>query len=55
MPTYEYKCEDCKKTFSVYTTVVEHEKNPNPSCEHCGSKKVQQQFSSVSVMTSKKS
>jgi len=55
MPTYEYKCEDCKKTFFVYTTITEHEKNPNPPCEHCSSSKVKQQFSSVSVITSKKS
>jgi len=55
MPTYEYKCKECKKAFLVYTTVTEHEKNPKPPCESCGSKNVKQQFSSVSVITSKKS
>lgn len=28
MPTYEYKCEDCKQIFFVSTSVTEHEKNP---------------------------
>ncbi len=55
MPTYEYQCNDCKKSFTVYVTVAEHEKNPKPACEHCKSKKVIQQFSGVSVITSKKS
>lgn len=55
MPAYEYKCQGCKKTFMVYTTVSEHEKNPIPPCEYCKSKKVIQRFSSVSVITSKKS
>jgi len=55
MPAYEYRCSDCNKTFVVYATVAEHEKNPKPNCSHCGSNKVEQQFSGVSVITSKKS
>ncbi|MEK6572292.1 MAG: zinc ribbon domain-containing protein [Bacteroidota bacterium] len=55
MPTYEYMCKDCKKIFSVIMTFSEHEENPKPACEHCGSKNVEQFFSEVNVITSKKS
>ena len=55
MPIYEFECKDCKKTFSVTVTINEHDKNPLPMCQHCGSKNVEQKFSSVSVITAKKS
>lgn len=55
MPTYEYKCKDCKKTFSIIMSISEHDKNMKPKCEHCGSSNVEQFYSSVTVMTSKKS
>ncbi len=55
MPIYEYKCNNCNKTFSVQVSFKEHEKEPKPKCEHCGSKNVEQLFSGVSVITSKKS
>ncbi len=55
MPTYEYICKDCKKTFTVLATIAEHEKSPKPKCEHCGSENIVQLFSGVSVITSKKS
>jgi len=28
MPTYEYDCDACNKTFTVHLTIAEHEKNP---------------------------
>jgi putative FmdB family regulatory protein len=55
MPTYEYQCKDCKKTFSVHLTISEHEHTPPPACEHCGSRNVEQILSGVTVITSKKS
>ena len=55
MPTYEYLCKDCKKTFTVIATITEHEKGAKPTCQHCGSKNVEQNYSSVTVITSKKS
>ncbi len=55
MPTYEFMCDDCKKTFSVHVSVNEHEKEPQSKCENCDSKNVHQVFSGVSVITSKKS
>ena len=55
MPTYEYVCKDCKKTFTVIATFAEHEKGTKPACQHCGSTNVEQNYSSVTVITSKKS
>ncbi|HEY6953048.1 MAG TPA: zinc ribbon domain-containing protein [Bacteroidota bacterium] len=55
MPTYEYICRDCKKTFILISTMAEHEKGSKPVCQHCGSKNVEQNYSSVTVITSRKS
>jgi putative FmdB family regulatory protein len=55
MPTYEYICRDCKKTFIVLRTIAEHEKDQKPACTHCGGTNVQQYYSSLTVITSKKS
>ena len=55
MPVYEYHCLECKKKFSVYVTVAEHEKHEPPKCSGCGSTKVKQLFEDVWVVTSKKS
>lgn len=41
MPLYEYKCEDCKKTFSLVLSLKEHESG-TVKCPDCGSKKVTQ-------------
>ena len=55
MPTYEYHCDACNKTFTVHPTIAEHEKTPAPACQYCGSKNVTQQISGATVITSKKS
>jgi putative FmdB family regulatory protein len=55
MPTYDYFCRDCKKTFTVIMTISEHEENPRPACEHCGGKNVEQLPAAATVITSKKS
>jgi len=55
MPVYEYHCLDCDKIFSVHLSLEEHDKQGSPACPHCGGRKVRQHFSSVSVVTSKKS
>ena len=54
MPTYEYKCLDCKKPFEVIMSIREYEKG-KVKCPKCGSRKVEQQFSTVYAITSKKS
>lgn len=55
MPLYEYHCNQCKKVFSVQLSMKEHEKQQTPACPNCGSKDVKLHFSSVFVVTSKKS
>jgi putative FmdB family regulatory protein len=55
MPDYEYHCRDCGATFTVHLTISEHEKNPPPECQKCGSKNVEQLLSGAMVITSKKS
>jgi putative FmdB family regulatory protein len=55
MPMYEYHCLDCDKIFLLALTVEEHDKQGVPVCPHCGGRNVKQHFSTVSVVTSKKS
>lgn len=46
MPTYEYKCDECKKVFDVtgtYYTMLSYK----PTCPDCGSEKVQKKIGSV--------
>jgi putative FmdB family regulatory protein len=54
MPTYEYVCKECKKTFTVILTIAEHE-STRVACPKCKSKKTEQQFASFFAVTSKKS
>jgi pimeloyl-ACP methyl ester carboxylesterase len=42
-------------TFVVISTISQHEKDQKPACVNCGSKNVEQYYSSVTVITSKKS
>ncbi|MEK9136659.1 MAG: zinc ribbon domain-containing protein [Bacteroidota bacterium] len=55
MPTYEFQCADCTKTFTAHFTMEEHERGILPACEHCGSRNVKQLLGSSMVITSKKS
>jgi putative FmdB family regulatory protein len=54
MPTYEYLCLACQKTFSQTLTLAEAEKQ-KVVCPHCHSPKVEQRFSACYVVTSRKS
>ena len=54
MPTYEYLCKECKKTFTLILTVAEHDRN-QAVCPKCKSKKTEQQFAAFFAVTSKKS
>jgi putative FmdB family regulatory protein len=54
MPHYEFFCRDCKKAFSKTLTIVRHEKE-KIACAHCGSKNVEQRWSTFTVITGKKS
>lgn len=54
MPAYDYRCEKCKRRFSVSMTIMQHEKK-RTGCPRCGSRRVNQQLVSFFAVTSKKS
>ncbi len=54
MPSYEFKCEKCNKSFTLLLTVSEYEKT-KIRCPKCKSTRVKQEIGSVQIITSKKS
>jgi putative FmdB family regulatory protein len=54
MPTYEFTCQKCKKSFSTIMSVREYE-TKKMRCPKCKSTKVKQQITPFQVVTSKKS
>jgi putative FmdB family regulatory protein len=54
MPTYDYLCKACKKTFALTMTMAGHDK-ARVACPKCKSRKVEQQFAGFFAVTSKKS
>ena len=54
MPTYDFRCDKCKKRFSIMMTVSEHGSR-KIKCPKCKSTRVKQQISSFQTITSKKS
>jgi len=55
MPTYEFRCNKCEKTFSLNLSISGYERKKTFSCPHCKSKSVKRIFSNFTVVTSKKS
>lgn len=54
MPTYDYRCDKCKKRFSLTMTIGEHESR-RVRCPKCNSLKVTQQIGGFFCQTSDKS
>ncbi len=54
MPTYEFECKKCNKSFTLILTVTEYEKK-KIRCPKCKSTRVKQQISPFHAITSKKS
>ncbi len=50
MPVYEYKCNGCKKTFTVAISLKEHERG-KVVCPGCGSRQVTQLISQFIAKT----
>ncbi len=50
MPVYEYKCDDCKESFSVLQSMKVDEKDI--VCTECGSSRVTKKISSFSCSSS---
>ena len=53
MPTYEYKCLECGKSFSLVLFISEHDK-VEVKCPECSSKSVKQLMSVFVAQTSRK-
>jgi putative FmdB family regulatory protein len=54
MPTYDFRCEKCKKKFTLTMTISEYE-NKKHRCPKCKSTRIKQQITSFQAITSKKS
>jgi putative FmdB family regulatory protein len=54
MPHYEFFCHACKKSFAKILSLVDYEEG-DVLCPLCGSKEVEQRWSAISTITSKKS
>jgi putative FmdB family regulatory protein len=54
MPTYEYRCLNCKRKFTVIISIREHE-SKGLKCPKCGSRRINQLISSFYTQTSSKS
>ncbi|HEV2352536.1 MAG TPA: FmdB family zinc ribbon protein [Candidatus Sulfopaludibacter sp.] len=54
MPTYEFVCMECKKTFTRVMSLAEIEKG-NAACPHCQSKKTEQKPAAFFAKTARKS
>jgi putative FmdB family regulatory protein len=55
MPTYEFKCMKCDKTFSLQMTFSEYDLKKPVACPYCKSENVIKIFSKFTAITSKKS
>ena len=55
MPVYEFRCNDCRKKFTLVKAVKDYKTGANP-CPKCGKRKgVERVWSQVYAVTSKKS
>ena len=54
MPTYEFVCASCSKSFTVILSLADYEKKKY-KCPKCGSRKAKQQVTAFQAVTSKKS
>jgi putative FmdB family regulatory protein len=54
VPTYNFYCKECKKSFTLPMALAEYEKGKF-ACPKCKSKKVEQQMAAFFAVTAKKS
>lgn len=54
MPTYDYICLDCQKSFELFLTYAEYDRRP-VTCPACSSKKVRRRLGRVRVAKSEDS
>lgn len=54
MPTYQYRCQDCKRRFEVFMTYSEYGTR-SVACPHCNSERVERRIGRVRVARSEES
>jgi putative FmdB family regulatory protein len=54
VPTYEFRCEDCRRAFTLVMSMAERDKG-KISCPACKKRNVKQQMTTFQTKTSKKS
>ena len=54
MPTYDYRCPNCKKKFTLILSIKEHD-SAKVKCPKCGGKKPEQLITPFQAKTSRKS
>ena len=54
MPTYDYRCKACGRSFEKTMNMSDHERHPQVVCPKCKSRKVEQVPSQFQVVTTKK-
>jgi putative FmdB family regulatory protein len=54
MPTYPYRCLDCKRRFEIFLTYAEYGQK-SIQCTHCGSAHVQRRISRIKIAKSEES
>jgi putative FmdB family regulatory protein len=54
MPTYDYYCQACDRTFEVHLSLQEHDAH-QVQCPQCHSTQVQQAVTHFTTVTTKKS
>jgi putative FmdB family regulatory protein len=52
MPDYTYQCKDCKKMYTVFLWISDHD-SYQPECPSCGSKACEQEIGIAGVVTEK--
>lgn len=54
MPTYQYRCLECKKRFEIFLTYTEYGNRPI-ACPHCQSQNIQRRIGRIRVARSEES
>lgn len=54
MPSYDYRCPECKKKFTLMLSIKDHD-GKKAKCPKCGAKKLDQLITGFQVKTSRKS
>lgn len=54
MPTYQYRCLDCRRRFEIFFTYAEYGSRP-VQCTHCASENIQRRIGRIRVARSEDS